>query len=143
MTALWLSVGDPRLSPSSDPEVSRRSLEEAVIDPAQEADRDRVLELLDDFAALVPACRFATSAIVVVDADHRSLRYSVAGHPPPAWHDPSGGGGLFDQALSRPLGVYPAARPEATVAIDDAGLTVCLYTDGLIVRTTLDSRLQT
>lgn len=92
----------------------------------------RVLELLDDFAALVPACRFATSAIVVVDADHRSLRYSVAGHPPPAWHDPSGGGGLFDQALSRPLGVYPAARPEATVAIDDAGLTVCLYTDGLI-----------
>ena len=43
MTALWLSSGDPRLSSSRDPEVSRRSLEEAVIDPAQEADRARVL----------------------------------------------------------------------------------------------------
>lgn len=92
----------------------------------------RLLELLDRFAGVVPACRFATAAIVVVDADRHSLRYSVAGHPPPVWHDPSGAAGLLDQALSRPLGVYPADRPEATVEVDADGITVCLYTDGLI-----------
>jgi len=95
----------------------------------------RLLELLDHFAGVVPACRFATAAIVVVDADRTTLRYSLAGHPPPAWHDRSGAAGLLREALSRPLGVYPDRRPEATVDVD-GGVTVCLYTDGLIEKRT-------
>ena len=73
MTALWLSVGDPRLSPSSDPEVSRRSLETAVIDPTQEADRDRVLELLDTHGAPLAdrttAPGHLTGSALVVDSE--------------------------------------------------------------------------
>ena len=73
MTALWLSSGDPRLSSSRDPEVSRRSLEEAVIDPAQEADRARVLELLDTHGAVLAdrttAPGHLTGSALVVDSD--------------------------------------------------------------------------
>lgn len=93
----------------------------------------RVLELLDRFAAVVPSCRFSTAAIVVIDATRRRLTYSIAGHPPPGWCDADGVSGLLDGALSRPLGVYPAARPERTRDVTP-GTTVCLYTDGLIER---------
>jgi len=92
----------------------------------------RILELLDRFVAIVPAGRFATAAVVVIDPERSSLRYSVAGHPPPVWITADGEGGLLDQALSRPLGVYPDERPEATFALDASTMTVCLYTDGLI-----------
>ncbi len=77
MTALWLSAGDPYLSPSRDPEVSRRSLEEAVIDPAQEADRARVLELLDAHGASLAdrttAPGHLTGSALVVDANHERV----------------------------------------------------------------------
>ena len=102
-----------------------RALSATSVSPA------RLLELLDRFAAFVPSCRFATAAIVVIAPDRRTVSYSVAGHPPPAWLDESGRSGLLDSARSRPLGVYPAERPEATIDVDGV-LTLCLYTDGLI-----------
>ena len=93
----------------------------------------RLLELLDEFALLVPPCAFATAAIVVVAPDRQTLRYSLAGHPPPVWRDTSGAVGLLGEALSRPLGIVFGDRPEATVELA-AGYTFCLYTDGLIER---------
>lgn len=92
----------------------------------------RVLELLDRFAELVPSCAFATAAIVAIGADRRSVTYSLAGHPPPML-SADGEVRRLDGALSRPIGVYPVARPEAVVATP-SGATLCVYTDGLIER---------
>lgn len=92
----------------------------------------KLLELLDRFAAIVPSCAFATAAIVVVAPDRRSLTYSLAGHPPPLL-DSDGAVRRLDAALSRPIGVYPIPRPEASVVVAP-GATLCLYTDGLIER---------
>ncbi|MFN8052217.1 MAG: SpoIIE family protein phosphatase [Acidimicrobiales bacterium] len=94
----------------------------------------RVLELLDEFALLVPPCAFATAAIVVVASDRRSLTYSLAGHPPPVRRAPDGTVELLDGALSRPLGIQSGSRPEASIELVGDGHTVCLYTDGLIER---------
>src|SRR5690606_14990256 len=74
----------------------------------------RLLELLDRFAELVPSCAFATAAIVVVAADRRSVTASLAGHPPPLF-EADGVVHRLDDALSRPIGVYPAERPEVVV----------------------------
>jgi 8-oxo-dGTP pyrophosphatase MutT (NUDIX family) len=46
-----LAVGDPGLAPSRDPDRARRRLRDASLVPGQDAERQRVLALLDEHAA--------------------------------------------------------------------------------------------
>lgn len=94
----------------------------------------RLLEQLDRFAGMVPPCRFATSALVAVDTSTRTVRYSLAGHPPPLFVTADGVTGRLDGALSRPLGILETARPEHTLELPPGPVVVCMYTDGLVER---------
>ena len=63
------------------------------------------------------------------------LRWSSAGHPPPAVLTPAGEAVLLDDEQSELLlGVAPETRRKEHVTIIDVGSTVLLYTDGLVER---------
>ena len=73
-----LSADDPELAPSSDPARSRRRLEEAVwVGAGRDAERDRILTLLDDHAGAladrVTAPGHLTGSALVVDATHERV----------------------------------------------------------------------
>jgi 8-oxo-dGTP pyrophosphatase MutT (NUDIX family) len=67
-----LPVTDPRLASSHDPDRAAQRLGEAVLDPAQESERTRVLALLDDHGADLSnrstAPGHLTGSALVVDA---------------------------------------------------------------------------
>ncbi|WP_233489468.1 SpoIIE family protein phosphatase [Blastococcus sp. TF02-9] len=63
------------------------------------------------------------------------LRWSSAGHPPPALLDASGSARLLEGATADLLlGVDPASGREDHTAVLQRGTTVLLYTDGLVER---------
>jgi PAS domain S-box-containing protein len=63
------------------------------------------------------------------------LRWSSAGHPPPAVLTAGGEAMLLDQEQSQLLlGVDPETRRKEHVTVLEAGSTVLLYTDGLVER---------
>jgi PAS domain S-box-containing protein len=96
---------------------------------------ESVLAHLDAFVARVPACRFASAALVHIDPGARCVTYSTAGHPPPLLRAPDGRVIRLDGAIGPPLGFAPArARPLATLALEPGLTTVCIYTDGLVER---------
>jgi serine phosphatase RsbU (regulator of sigma subunit) len=63
------------------------------------------------------------------------LRWSSAGHPPPAVLTPDGKAMLLDDEQSELLlGVAPGTERREHVTVLDVGSTVLLYTDGLVER---------
>ena len=62
------------------------------------------------------------------------LRWSSAGHPPPAVLTPDGKALLLDEESELLLGVAPETRRREHVTVVDVGSTVLLYTDGLVER---------
>lgn len=77
---------------------------------------------------------FATLAYLVVDRRSRSVRYVVAGHPPPLVRSPDGTTIFLDGGRTLPIGVDPFLDFSAGEAAFDQGSTVLLYTDGLVER---------
>jgi sigma-B regulation protein RsbU (phosphoserine phosphatase) len=82
--------------------------------------------------AVAPEGMFATAFYGVYDAQHRRLRYSSAGHPPPRWR--SGNGCIRDVegTAGLPLGVLDEnswTERELTLVPGD---TLLLYTDGIL-----------
>ncbi len=75
----------------------------------------------------------ATVFCAVLDADHRSLRYVNAGHPPPLILDPAGPSlTRCEEATGPPVGVgWPSHYREIETTLPDEA-TLVLYTDGLI-----------
>jgi serine phosphatase RsbU (regulator of sigma subunit) len=70
-----------------------------------------------------------------VRAGNTRLRYSSAGHPPPAVLTPDGKAYLLDEEPTELLlGVSPDSERREHVAVLDRGATVLLYTDGLVER---------
>ncbi len=68
-------------------------------------------------------------------AGHTRLRFSSAGHPPPAVLNPDGTAHLLDQEPAELLlGVFPDSERRERVAVLERGATVLLYTDGLVER---------
>lgn len=101
-----------------------------TIDPAQ------ILTRLDRFlAAYLPPDTTATACVLVLDRASGTVRYSIAGHPPPLVLCERDGKSLahwLDDATGLPLGVRltderPVGRRELR-----SGDTLVLYTDGLI-----------
>jgi PAS domain S-box-containing protein len=68
-------------------------------------------------------------------AGHVRLRWSSAGHPPPAILTPDGKALLLDdEAPELLLGVAPDTKRREYVTVLEAGSTILLYTDGLVER---------
>jgi serine phosphatase RsbU (regulator of sigma subunit) len=101
-----------------------------TVDPAQ------ILQRLDRFlAAYLPNDTTATAGVLVLERATNTLRYSVAGHPPPLLLSENDGayvGHWLDDAKGIPLGVrHTDQRPVASRPLN-AGDILVLYTDGLI-----------
>ncbi|MEZ0069340.1 serine phosphatase RsbU (regulator of sigma subunit) [Streptacidiphilus sp. MAP12-20] len=95
----------------------------------------QALEVLGLYARFVPGAENTTAVQTYVDWAARTIRYSSAGHLPPALLHPDGTVTFLDQATDPPLGARPdhAPRPEATASFDP-GAALVLYTDGLVER---------
>ena len=92
-----------------------------------------LLEALDRFLCSTVKEPLATAAVVVIDAAERTLRYCLAGHPPPLLRGPDGTVRLLDGATGVLLGLETHNRPEEKVSFTP-GSSVVLFTDGLVER---------
>ena len=92
-----------------------------------------LLEALDWFLCSTVKEPLATAAVVVIDPAQRTLRYCLAGHPPPLLRGPDGTVSLLDEATGVLLGLETHNRPEEVVAFAP-GSSVVLFTDGLVER---------
>ena len=92
-------------------------------------------QLLGDLSALagdVDLERFATVTYAELDVDRSSLRWSLAGHPPPLIVE-AGAARYLDLALGPPLGLSPNPYPEVETTMAPGDLIV-LFTDGVVER---------
>jgi serine phosphatase RsbU (regulator of sigma subunit)/anti-sigma regulatory factor (Ser/Thr protein kinase) len=96
------------------------------------------LELLDRFAARLPAATASTAACLVLDWDLSTIRWARAGHPPPLLFS-DGQAEYLDTAGSGTVLGMPGRRPftEGTATIAP-GAVLVLYTDGLVERRNAD-----
>jgi GAF domain-containing protein len=92
-----------------------------------------LLDGLDEFAAGGPDALSATAAVVVIDPAERTLRYSLAGHPPPLLRGPDLTVTALDGARGPLLGFGAGRRQERAVGFRPDSFLV-LYTDGLVER---------
>jgi GAF domain-containing protein len=92
-----------------------------------------LLEALDRFLCSTVKEPLATAAVVVIDPAERTLRYCLAGHPPPLLRGPDGTVSVLDEATGVLLGLETRNRPEQVVTFVP-GSSVVLFTDGLVER---------
>ena len=92
-----------------------------------------LLEALDRFLCSTVKEPLATAAVVVIDPAERTLRYCLAGHPPPLLRGPDGAVSLLDEARGVLLGLETHNRPEKAVTFAP-GSSMVLFTDGLVER---------
>src|SRR4051794_8403747 len=92
------------------------------------------LELLDRFAARLPAATASTAACLVLDWDRGTITWARAGHPPPLLFC-EGQVDFLDGAGSGTVLGVPGRRPfsEGTAPVQP-GAVLVLYTDGLVER---------
>ena len=100
---------------------------------AQDHGPAALLEALDRFLCSTVKEPLATAAVVVIDPAQRTLRYCLAGHPPPLLRGPDGTVSLLDEATGVLLGLETHNRPEEVVTYAP-GSSVVLFTDGLVER---------
>jgi serine phosphatase RsbU (regulator of sigma subunit)/anti-sigma regulatory factor (Ser/Thr protein kinase) len=77
---------------------------------------------------------FATVIYAIVDTQAGVLRFSSAGHPPPAVAFPDGRVELLDEGRGLPLGTGLGPKYRQSVVELPAGSIVVLYSDGLVER---------
>jgi GAF domain-containing protein len=92
-----------------------------------------LLAALDQFMCTTIRDPLATAAAVVIDPAARSMRYCLAGHPPPLLREPDGSVAALAGATGALLGLGIRDRPERVVRFGPASSLV-LFTDGLIER---------
>ncbi|MFJ2093247.1 PP2C family protein-serine/threonine phosphatase [Streptomyces sp. NPDC087901] len=97
------------------------------------------LEALGLYARSVDGAESTTVVHALIDWGTHTIKYSSAGHPPPALLHADGTVTFLGQATDPPLGARPehVPRPEATTTFAN-GATLVLYTDGLVERRTED-----
>jgi serine phosphatase RsbU (regulator of sigma subunit)/anti-sigma regulatory factor (Ser/Thr protein kinase) len=95
-----------------------------------------LLRRLDQFAERIEEARFGTVAAVMLEPDTGTVRYSLAGHPPPLVVDADGHVEFLEEGRGLPLCIssgLAAERSEGRTTLRE-GSTLVLYTDGLIER---------
>jgi GAF domain-containing protein len=93
----------------------------------------QLLAALDQFICDTFAEPMVTAAAAVISPADRSVRYCLAGHPPPLLRGPGGSVQVLGGAGGALLGLGIAGRPEQ-VARYDPGSCLALFTDGLVER---------
>jgi putative methionine-R-sulfoxide reductase with GAF domain len=97
-----------------------------TVDPAD------VLTRLDHKIQFFEPGAMVTVGYAVIDPNHRTVSFSLAGHLPPVLLDTDGGARLLVAPADLPLGAYPdASRRSTTTPLPEA---ILLYTDGLVER---------
>lgn len=100
----------------------------ALLDPSPSV----VLERLDLLVRSIdPADQIVTMAVGAVDADRRTLRVALAGHPPPLLVRSAGEPWVLGGEQGPALGLGVGPWPEQTVVLDDE-LTVLFHSNGLV-----------
>jgi PAS domain S-box-containing protein len=98
-----------------------------------ERDPARILDAVDFHLRSRRSSSLATAFIGIIDADHRSMRYASAGHPPALLRR---GGELFElKSTGLPLGLRDRYREESQETSIAAADLLILYTDGLVEAT--------
>jgi hypothetical protein len=92
-----------------------------------------LLAALDQFVCDTFAEPLVTASAVVISPAGQSLRYCLAGHPPPLLREPDGSVGALAGAGGALLGLGIRDRPEQVVSFAP-GSCLALFTDGLIER---------
>jgi PAS domain S-box-containing protein len=92
-----------------------------------------VLRRLDTFAETVEHAEFATVCYAEIDPEARTMRYAVAGHPPPLAIDADGNAGFLEGGRSTPLLGLDRSYHHAEASLAE-GMRIVLYTDGLVER---------
>jgi hypothetical protein len=92
-----------------------------------------LLAALDQFICSTIKEPLATAAAAVIDPADRSLRYCLAGHPPPLLREPDGSVKTLDEACGVLLGLDTRDRPEQVISFAP-GSCLALFTDGLVER---------
>jgi serine phosphatase RsbU (regulator of sigma subunit) len=92
-----------------------------------------LLEALDQFMCSTIKEPLATVAVVLVDPAQRTLRFCLAGHPPPLLRGPDGAVSTLGDATGALLGLETRNRPEGVVTFAPDSCLV-LFTDGLVER---------
>ena len=107
-----------------------RSAARALAPAYQPAD---LLAALDQFICGTFREPLATACAVVIDPADRSLRYCLAGHPPPLLREADGSVTTLGEASGVLLGLGIRDRPEQVISFAPGGCLV-LFTDGLFER---------
>lgn len=99
----------------------------------------QALEALGLHARSVDGAESTTAVTTFIDWDTRTITHSSAGHPPPDLLHPDGTVTFLDETTDPPLAARPEhlPRPQARTPFTE-GVTLVLYTDGLIERRTED-----
>ena len=135
----YLAIGDvvghglPAVEDATQLRSAGRALAHQGLSPG------RVLAELNGFTRHVSRGQFATMAVAIVESDGRTVRYGLAGHPPPLLRRVRTGEVVQLDSASGPV-LGPMARAEfadATVQVE-AGDILLMYTDGLVERRGLD-----
>jgi hypothetical protein len=92
-----------------------------------------LLAALDHFICSTIKEPLATAAAAVIDPADRSLRYCLAGHPPPLLREPDGSVRTLGEASGVLLGLDTPDRPERVISFAP-GSCLVLFTDGLVER---------
>jgi GAF domain-containing protein len=92
-----------------------------------------LLKALDHFICSSIKEPLATVAVVIIDPASRTLRYCLAGHPPPLLRGPDGSVTELGGATGVLLGLETRDRPEEVMTFEP-GSSLVLFTDGLVER---------
>ena len=93
----------------------------------------RLLAALDQFICGTIKEPLVTASVVIIDPAGRTLRYCLAGHPPPLLREPGGSVRTLSEANGMLLGLETRSRPEQVISFAP-GSCLVLFTDGLVER---------
>ena len=111
--------------------LSMAKVRQAILAAALDArDPAEVLERADRVFTLLGGGVISSAVVVFVDRHTRTLRYALAGHPPPVVAAPSAA--RFVPYGSIPLGAGLPGRPSSAEIVLAPDELLVLYTDGLI-----------
>src|SRR5215203_64869 len=129
---LGLVVGDAtgKGVPAALVMASARSMLRAVARASEYSPGDVLGRVNDTLVTAMPPNTFVTCFYAILDPKSGSLRYANAGHDLPYVHHGDGAEEL--RARGMPLGLMPGMSYEQKEVVLDAGVSVLLYSDGLV-----------
>ena len=131
---LWIVVGDVAGHGLAAAVVMGRIRSALRAYSLLEVPPEKVLELVDRKVKHFEIGTFVTVVCAVTAPPFDSIRFAVAGHPPPAVAVPGRPTALAEIDFEPPLGVVSDFVRSATTVALTSGTVIAFYTDGLVER---------